>query len=77
MDPGGRVLLNLDRPVFHMGLQVEPKQNTFSWSSEPAYPLYGAYTVVETKTHLVVNSNVADKGIFLHGPINSSSHTLP
>ncbi|MFQ6670833.1 hypothetical protein Gotur_035583, partial [Gossypium turneri] len=23
------------------------------------------------KTHLVVNSNVADKGIFLHGPINS------
>ena len=30
-------------------------------SSEPAYPLYGAYTVVGTKTHLVVNSNVADR----------------
>ena len=34
------------------------------------------YAAVGTKTHLVVNSNVADKGIFLHGPINSSSHTL-
>lgn len=33
-----------------------------SLQSEPSYPLYGAAVV--TKTHLVVNSNVADKGIF-------------
>lgn len=39
--------------------------------------LYGACAVVRTKTHLVVNFNVADKGIYLQGPINSSSHTLP
>jgi hypothetical protein len=35
----------------------------------------GPYATVGTKTHLVVNSNVAD--IYLHRPINSSSHTLP
>jgi hypothetical protein len=35
--------------------------------------------VVGTKTHLIINSNAADidKGIYLHGPINRSSQTLP
>lgn len=46
-----------------------------SLQANPAYPLYGA--AVGTKTHFLMNFNVADKGIFLHGPINSSSHTLP
>ena len=27
---------------------------------KPAYPLYGAYTVVGTKTRLIINSNVVD-----------------
>lgn len=46
-----------------------------SLQANSAYPLYGA--AVGTKTHFVVNLNVADNSIFLHGPINSSSHTLP
>lgn len=37
----------------------------------------GNYVVVGTETHLIVNSNVADQIIYLHGSINSSSHTLP
>ena len=41
----------------------------------PGIVLY--YTAVGTKTHLFVNSNVADKDIYLHGKINSPSHTLP
>ena len=32
--------------------------------------------MVETKTHLVVNSNLADKVIILHDPINSSFFSL-
>jgi hypothetical protein len=32
--------------------------------------------VVGTKTHLIINSNVADidKGMYLHGPTNRLSH---
>lgn len=32
--------------------------------------------MVGTKTHLAVNSNLADKVIFLHDPINSSFFSL-
>ena len=60
----------------HDMIESDHRKDRFS-SSEPAYPLYRAYTVVGTKTHLIVNSNVASKVIYLHGPINSSSHTLP
>lgn len=44
-------------------------------SSDPVYLLYDAYTVVGTKTHLIINSNVTDrdKGIYLHGPTNRLS----
>lgn len=51
----------------------------YSPQSEPAYPMLrrGLTCWLDAETHLVVNSNVADKIIYLHGQINSSSHTLP
>ncbi|THU43420.1 hypothetical protein C4D60_Mb00t02450 [Musa balbisiana] len=43
--------------------------------NEPAYPLLhrGLTWWLDVETHLVVNSNVADKIIYLHGLINSST----
>ncbi|CAL9205840.1 unnamed protein product [Musa hybrid cultivar] len=43
--------------------------------NEPAYPLLhrGLTWWLDMETHLVVNYNVADKIIYLHGLINSST----
>ena len=72
------ILLDLTEPV-HVRHDSDLIMKVFSLS-EPACPLYATYAMVGAKTHLIVNSNVMrqmDKGIYLHRPINSSSHTLP
>mgnify|MGYP001759719988 FL=1 len=71
------ILLDLTEPVHAQHNMIWSDHRKDSPKANQPILCRGTYAVVGTETHLVVNSNVADKIIYLHGPINSSSHTLP
>jgi hypothetical protein len=61
----------------HNMMGYDHRKDSLQTSSKPAYSLNGAYAVVGPKTHLFMNSNVADRSIYPHAKINSPSRTLP